>query len=246
MKIRLDRLLAEAGIASRKKAAELIKEGSVVVNGEPITTPGFKVDPEKDEIYFGNIKVKPAKKKLYFLLNKPKGVSCSFFRVGKEKNLLDIVPDLANKVFPVEKLPNFAQGLVLLTNDGVLADKITKTAFPREYELKLRGLLTQEDIERLKRGMKIDSYFVKIDEIRVIGKERDKTWIKIVYSHPKQSLLPKMFLRRELSIMKMKKVALGPLKLKNLKASFHRPLNPSEIEALKRIVGGYNEKGTDT
>ncbi len=246
MKIRLDRLLAEAGIASRKKAAELIREGSVVVNGEPITAPGFKVDPEKDEVYFGNIKVKPAREKLYYILNKPKGYACTFFKQGDEKTLLDIAPQLANRVFPVEKLPNFAQGLVLLTNDGVLADRITKFNLPRIYELKLRGNLTGEDISRLKRGMKIEGYFVKIDELQIIGKERDKVWVRIVYSHPKQSLLPKMFLRRDLSIMRMKKLALGPIKLKKLRASFFRPLTKEEVQELKRAAGGNNEKSTNT
>lgn len=233
MKIRLDKLLQEAGIASRKKAAEIIKEGSILVDGEIVQDPSKKVDPEKEKVYFGNIRVKPAKRRLIYIANKPKGYSASFW--GKD-NMYHFFKKYANRVYPEALLPKFASGLILLLNDPEISEALGKKDLLSVYRLKLKGSLTQKDIDKLLRGMKIDEKFVKIDKFLSHYKKEDKVIAVVNFTHRYPSMLSKMFLRRDLSLLSMTRLSLGPLKLGKLKGGEAREATPQEIEALRKAL----------
>lgn len=233
MKIRLDKLLQEAGIASRKKASEIIREGSVLVNGEIVQDPSKKVDPVKEKVYFGNIRVKPAKKKLIYIANKPKGYSASFW---EKNNMYHFFKKYANKVYPEAPLPKFASGLILLLNDPEVSEALGKKDLISVYRLKLKGNLTQKDIDKLLRGMKIDEKFVKIDKFLTHYKRGDKVIVLINFTHRYPSMLSKMFLRRDLSLLSMTRLSLGPLKLGKLKGGEAREATPHEVETLRKAL----------
>lgn len=231
--MRLDKLLQEAGIASRKKAAELIREGSVVVDGEVVLDPSRKVDPEKERIFFGNVRVKPAKKKLIFIANKPKGYFSSFHG---EKCLAPFFKKLVNKVYPDALLPKFASGIILLLNDPQISQALGEIDLLSTYRLKIKGNLTEKDREKLLKGMKIDDRFVKIKKFLSFYKRGEKSVVVLSFTHRFPSLLVKMFLRREVSVVSMTRLTLGPLKLGNLKGGEAREATTEEVKALRKAL----------
>ncbi|GEM_PF-2405041 len=233
MKIRLDKLLQEAGIASRKKAAEIIKEGSILVDGEVVQDPARRVDPSKEKVFFGNIRVKPARKKLVYIANKPKGYLASFW--GKD-NMYQFFRKYANRVYPDALLPKFASGLILLLNDPELSEALSQRDLPSVYRLKLKGNLTDKDRDKLLKGMKIDDRFVRVDKFLSHYKRGDKVIAVITFTHRFPSMLGKMFLRRDLSLLAMTRLSLGPLKLGKLKGGEAREATRQEIEALRKAL----------
>ncbi|MFN4131668.1 MAG: pseudouridine synthase [Caldimicrobium sp.] len=236
MKIRLDKFLSLAGLGSRKKVQSLIKEKTIKVNGKIITTYDFKIDPERDDVFFNEIPIK-YERFFYYKLYKTQGTITS--TKDKEKTVLDLLPkDLPglNKIFPAGRLDKDAEGLILLTNDGELAHRIThpKWKLPKVYEVTLDKPLKEEDKCLLQKGIELKEGKTQPAIIEFL--DTKKTFIKITVIEGRYHLLKRMFGKLGYKVLKIKRIAMGPIALEDLKPGEWKPLRDEEIKAVKEAL----------
>ena len=175
MEERLQKYLAECGIASRRKCEEYILQGKVQVNGKTITELGVKVNPEKDKITFEGKNVKQEDKKVYILLNKPIGyVTTSDEQFGRDK-VLDLVK-VRERVVPVGRLDMYTSGALILTNDGDFVYKVThpKHEITKTYTVTVKGIIKNEEVEQLRKGVKIDDYTTRPAKVKILKTDEEK------------------------------------------------------------------------
>jgi 23S rRNA pseudouridine2605 synthase len=194
--IRLNKFLADHGVASRRKADELIDEGRVQVNGRKVFELGIKIDPSKDRVKVGGkpIAVKP--QPLYFVFNKPKSVVTSTSDPQDRPIVLDFFKKIKTRIFPVGRLDWDTEGLLLMTNDGDFSNEIAspESKIPKTYHVKLDGLITQEKMEKLRRGVSIIGGRVKAIHIKKLKKGTPKKdWVEITITEGKNRQVRKMF-----------------------------------------------------
>ena len=222
--------LQAAGVAPKKEAAQIIKEGSVVVDGEVVLDPGREIDPIRSKVYFANLRVKLPRKPLIYAAYKPKDYNSSFMA---KDGIYPFFKKLAFRVYPDALLPKFASGLILLHNQPWLSKALAKVDLPSLYRIKLRGNWGAKHREKLLSGMRIEGKFLKLERILSEKKRGDRVSLLLEFTHRFPSLLKLMFLRRELSVMAMTRLSLGPIKLGKLKGGEARLLSQEEMEALK-------------
>ena len=175
MEERLQKYLAECGIASRRKCEEYIIQGKVQVNGKTITELGVKVNPEKDKITFEGKNVKQEERKVYILLNKPIGyVTTSDEQFGRDK-VLDLVK-VRERVVPVGRLDMYTSGALILTNDGDFVYKVThpKHEITKTYTVTVKGIIKNEEVEQLRKGVKIDDYTTRPAKVKILKTDEEK------------------------------------------------------------------------
>jgi 23S rRNA pseudouridine2605 synthase len=231
---RLQKLIAEAGIASRRKAEELIKSGAVTVNGEVITKLGAKADPEKDHIKVEGKLINPKltnRKKVYFLLNKPKGVLSSTKDPKNRKLVIDFVPKKFGRVFPAGRLDYNTEGLIILTNDGNFANFIASSKIvPKVYKVKVKGIPNEKAIERLRRGIKLkDGYKTAPAKIKQVKTTENNAWFEVTLYEGHNQQIRKMFDEIGHSVVKLRRVQIGHLTNKGLPLGQIRELSADEI-----------------
>jgi 23S rRNA pseudouridine2605 synthase len=231
MEIRLNKYIAESGFASRRKAEEFIEQGRVTINGKVVTNLATKIRPERDEVYVDDVKLKP-KKKIYFLLNKPKGVITS---TSDEKNRRTVV-DLINtkeKIFPVGRLDYNTTGVLLLTNDGEFANKLThpKNNFKRIYIVTLNKELEERDKEKLLHGVFIDKRKGHFTEIS-FPKEKNYKLVKVTTVEGRNHFVKKMFSSVGYRVINLQRESFGGISAKGLRAGEYKILTYKEIKKL--------------
>lgn len=236
--MRLQVALSRAGCASRRKAVSIIKEGSVKVNGKVITEPGFNVDPFKDRITFKGIAVAAQKKKTYLLLNKPKGVITTVADTHDRKTVLDLVPKGGQRLYPVGRLDKDTSGLLLLTNDGDIAYKLTHPKFEvdRVYEVVLKGRLEDSKIKKLEKGVYLGIIRTAPCKIHILNRSLKKTLLKITLHEGRKRQIRNMFQISGCPVMQLKRIKFGPLELRGLKTGECRVLRKSEVESLTKAL----------
>lgn len=244
MELRLQRILAQAGIASRRKAEELIREGRVRVNGRVVTALGTKADPERDSIKVDGKLLRRPEAKAYFLLHKPPGYLSSLKdEEGKRRRLVtDLIPKGRLRLFPVGRLDFDAEGALLLTNDGELAYRLTHARFgvPKTYEVKVRGVPGEEAIERLRSGTwakgreKSTPAPARARLLRVTEKN---SWLLITLTEGKTHQVKRMCEAIGHPALRLKRVRFGHLSLRGLSPGSYRALAPEEVRRLKALVG---------
>ncbi|MGA7624334.1 MAG: S4 domain-containing protein [Candidatus Acidiferrales bacterium] len=225
---RLQKIIARAGIASRRHAEELIKSGLVTVNGETITELGSKADESKDHIKVQGKLLRPETERVYLLLNKPPEVVSTMIDPEGRRTLSDLLYGVSQRVFPVGRLEYHSMGLVFLTNDGELANLILKAHhLPQTYELKLKTLLTFDEIESLSRatGARI---------ARIKGK--DAPWYEVTLSEARRDALRNRLFQTGHPVEKIKRVKIGNLAMESLPTGNHRPLSDGEVVTLRRSL----------
>jgi 23S rRNA pseudouridine2605 synthase len=230
MEERLQKIIARAGLASRRRAEEMITSGLVTVNGRTITELGTKADASRDHIKVAGKLLRTGAEHVYLALNKPPEVVSTMSDPEGRASLRDLLHGIPERVFPVGRLEYHSSGLVLLTNDGDLANRILKAHhLPQIYNLKLKTLLTFAEIENLSR-----STGARISRLR--GK--DSPWYEVTLSEARRdSLRNKLFQTGHL-VEKMKRVGIADLELGPLAPGRHRALSPSELASLKRALDG--------
>ena len=179
--IRLNKFLADHGIASRRKADEMIDEGRVQVNGRTVYELGIKIDPSKDQVKVGGKKVGAKPQPVYFVFNKPKSVVTSTSDPQGRPTVVDYFKKIKKRLFPVGRLDWDTEGLLLMTNDGDFANEIAspRSKIPKTYHVKLDGLITEKKMEKLKRGVSIVGGKVNATHIKKLRKGSDKKdWVK--------------------------------------------------------------------
>lgn len=235
---RLQKLIAQAGIASRRAAEEMIKNGEVSVNGSIVTELGTKADPEKDHIKVRGklINLKLAKQQdVYLLLNKPKGYLSSVSDPENRKLVTDLVKGVG-RVHPVGRLDYNTEGLIILTNDGNFTNKVAGSkTIPKVYQVKTKGLPTDVAIRKLARGIKLDDGFKTAPaEIKTLKPTDKNGWYEVTLYEGHNQQIRKMFDAIGHSVVKLKRIRIGNISDPALKSGASRKLTPKEIADLSK------------
>ncbi len=236
--VRLQKVLAERGVASRRGAEELIREGRVRVNGAVITELGYKVDPERDRIEVDGKRIPPPPPKVYYLLYKPYGVITSLSDPRGRPTVRDLLRRVKLRIFPVGRLDWDAEGLLLLTNDGELAARLLHPRYqvPRVYLVKVRGLLEKGEVERLRGGIPLEDGPSPSMKVTLVRRTKSNTWLKVTLHEGRNRIVKRTFAAIGHPVMKLRRVAFGPLKIGGLRPGEYRALSSEEIKRLKRWV----------
>ena len=234
--IRLQKYLAEAGIASRRKCEEYITDGRIKVNGKVINELGTKVNPEKDEIYFDDKKIENKEELVYILLNKPIG----YVTTAKDQFNRDTVMNLIKikeRVVPVGRLDMYTSGALLLSNDGNFVYKIThpKHEINKTYQVTLKGIVTKEDVEKLEKGVDIGGYTTKPAKVKILKTDIEKniSRLEITIHEGKNRQVRKMCEAIGKKVQALHRTKIGNISVKTLKIGQWRYLTKKEIEELK-------------
>ena len=235
-KIRLQKYLAEAGIASRRKCEEYILEGKVKVNGKIVTELGTKIDTEKDKVLFEGKTVKRESELVYILLNKPTGyVTTTKEQMGR-KMVLDLVRDVKARILPVGRLDMYTSGALILTNDGDFIYKVThpKHEVNKTYIARVKGIVTGQDLETLRTGVKIEDYTTSpaIVDILEIDKEKKLTKLEITIHEGKNRQVRKMCETLGYGMYSLHRYSIGKISVKGLKRGDWRYLTDKEVKSL--------------
>lgn len=236
-KERLQKFIANQGICSRRKAEEHILNGDVKVNGKVVTELGVKIDPQNDEIEFKGSKIKKSEEKVYVLLNKPIGyVTTTKDQFGRD-TVLDLVK-IKEKILPVGRLDMYTSGALILTNDGEFIYKIThpKYEIEKTYNVTVKGIISKEEIEELKQGVKIDNYISGKAKVKIlkIDKENDISRIEITIHEGKNREVRKMCNAIGKKVLALHRSKIENINVKNLKLGEWRYLTENEVESLLR------------
>ena len=234
--MRLQKYLANCGIASRRKCEELILNGKVEVNGKVITELGTKIEPDKDEIKYNGKIIKNEEEKVYILLNKPIG----YVTTAKEQFGRDMVLDLVKvnkRIVPVGRLDMYTSGALILTNDGELVNKLThpKNEINKTYNVTISGKITKQEVELLKNGVEIDNgYITKPAEVKIlkIDEEKNISRIQIIIHEGKNRQIRKMCASIGKKVLALHRSKIGNIDVKNLKLGEWRYLNKKELSDL--------------
>lgn len=246
---RLQKIIAAAGVASRRKAEELITSGHVQVNGTVITQLGSKADPETDHIRVNGklLKSQAERRHVYLLLNKPKGYVTTVSDPENRPTVMDLIRGVKGRVYPVGRLDYASEGLLLLTNDGELANRLMKAAshVPKTYVVKVAGTPTEEALGKLRVGVSIatdDGKRVRTGPAAVkVIKEATNPWYEITLIEGRNRQIRRMFEAVGHHVEKIKRVRYGPLTLDMPPGEF-RSLTLKEIERLKSATRSGEKK----
>lgn len=232
--IRLQKFLANSGIASRRKCEELIAQGKISVNGKIITELGTKVNPEIDKIVYNGKQIEgKAEEFVYILLNKPIGVVTTAKDQFNRQTVLDIVK-IPQRVVPVGRLDMYTSGALILTNDGQFVYKLThpKHEITKTYNATVVGKVTEEDVETLKKGVKIEDYMTKPARVRIlkIDTEKNLSRLEIIIHEGRNRQVRKMCEAIGKKVIALHRSKIGEISVKDLKIGTWRYLKKSEIE----------------
>ena len=243
---RLQKIIASAGIASRRKAEELISQGRVTVNGQTISELGSKADPERDHIKVDGKLLRGAERHIYLLLNKPRGYVTTVSDPEGRPTVISLVEKVGERIYPVGRLDYASEGLLLLTNDGELANKLTRAAshVPKTYLVKISGRAAAENIEKLRQGIRIGGKeengrykSVRTAPAQIqIFREGENPWYEVTLIEGKNRQIRRMFEEIGHHVEKIKRVRYGPLTL-DVEPGEFRELTAKEVELLRRFDG---------
>jgi 23S rRNA pseudouridine2605 synthase len=243
MKERIQKVLARANVASRRRVEEMILEGRVRLNGKKVIELGTMVDPTCDVVFVNgklvNIFSVNEQEKLYILLNKPPNVVTTISDNFNRKTVLHLLPEYKHaRIFPVGRLDYDAQGALLLTNDGELAQKLLHPKFKckKTYLVKVKGEPNLLDIEKLRRGIYLEDGPTGRSEIEFYSKTKSNTWLKVTLTSGKYRQIKRMFFRIKNPVMRIFRTDFAGISLGDLAAGRHRPLNKKEVMQLKKDV----------
>ena len=235
MEERLQKYLAECGVASRRKCEELILQGKVKVNNQIVTELGVKVNPEKDIVKFEDKEVKPTSKMVYILLNKPIGyVTTADDQFGRD-TVLDLVK-VKERIVPVGRLDMYTSGALILTNDGDFVYKVThpKHEIEKTYTVTVKGIIKNEEVEQLRKGVKIDDYITKPAKEKILKTDIEKniSRLEIVIHEGKNRQVRKMCESVGRKVLALHRSKIGKIGVKDIELGKWRYLKDREIQEL--------------
>jgi 23S rRNA pseudouridine2605 synthase len=234
---RLQKILASAGIASRRKAEQIITEGRVTVNGKVITELGTKADFEKDHIKVDGKLLRETAEHIYIALNKPDSVMSTVYDPQHRPTVLDLLPGLRTRVYPVGRLDYHSQGLILLTNDGEFANAVlaAKSHVPKTYMVKIKGSLTPEEEEQFRTGIPLSGIRTAPAGLRLVRKG-DNPWYEVTLIEGRNQQIRIMFKHFGHLVEKLKRMSIGNVHLGSLKPKEFRFLTAEEVAKLIRVA----------
>lgn len=233
--MRINKYIASAGVTSRRKADELIEEGKVRVNGSVLLNPGYHVE-EGDVIEVNGVRIEPEEKKVYYLLNKPVGYVTSTYDKEGRPTVMELVPDNV-RVFPVGRLDYNTSGLLIMTNDGELSNKLMHPSheFDKRYLVRASGIVSRAEAARLAAGIDIGGFVTSPAEVELLRHDRNSTVAEITIHEGKNRQVRRMFKAIGHPVLELTRVGLGKLEIGKLSIGQCRKLGPAEVEYLKRV-----------
>ena len=233
-------IIRDAGLTSRRKAEEMILDGRVTLNGHVVTDPTLKADPDKDHIKVdGKLLRRPDSVKYYYLFNKPRNVVSTMSDPEGRPCLGDLLKPLKKRFFTVGRLDFDAEGLMILTNDGQIAQKLShpSSRIPRTYLVKVRGTPDDKLLSTVKKGMSIGDG-ERIGEVQwsLIKKQKTTSWIRMVLYEGKKNEIKRIFLQIRHPVRKIRRVGFGPITLGTLPVGAWRTLTPKEMAKLADLL----------
>jgi len=235
---RLQKILAHAGIASRRAAEEYILHGRVKVNGKVVNTLGAKADLETDHIKVdGKLLTKKPETIIYIALHKPKNVVTTVSDPEERDTVMSFLPNIKQRVYPVGRLDFQSEGLLLLTNDGDFANRVIspKSHVPKTYLVKVTGTLTEEQEDGFRNGIVLEGRKTSPAELRLV-KPGDNPWYEVTITEGRTHQIRKMFRHFGRLVEKLRRVSIGPIKLKGIRPGEYRLLNVQEIRQFRKML----------
>ena len=233
--VRLQKMLADCGVASRRKSEELIRNGQVKVNGK-VAEIGDKVDPYSDKVYVRGKRVTAAAKPKhrYIMLNKPRGYVTTMSDERGRKCIAELIEDIEERVYPIGRLDKDSEGLLLLTNDGEFANHIMhpKKHVNKVYRVTVRPTITEEMVEKLQTGIVLDGRKTAPAQVRVVTKQEGRVVLEIVIREGRNRQIRRMCESLGLEVARLKRTQIGTVKLGGLKQGMYRDLSADEVKRL--------------
>ena len=238
--VRLQKFMAEQGVASRRKSEELIAAGKVKVNGH-VAHIGDKINPYKDLVTVGKQKLINVRncKMIYIMLHKPRGYVTTVSDERGRKTVMDLIPDIKERVYPVGRLDKDSEGLLILTNDGAFTHAMTHPSheYAKVYRVTVRPKITDEALYNLRHGIEIDGKMTTPAEVTVLTQEENRVVLEFILREGRNREIRKMCESQGLEVARLKRTAIGSLKLGMLAQGKYRELSEQEIKKLLRSAG---------
>lgn len=236
--VRLQKALAQAGVASRRASEELIAAGRVEVNGKVVTEQGMRVDPERDTIRVDGSRIPPPRRHLYLVLNKPRGVVSTMDDPDGRPTLEQYVPR-RQRLFHVGRLDTDTEGLLILTNDGDFANKLAHPSHevPKTYLVEVEGLLDNKTLRRLKKGLTLEDGPIKPDKVKLVTRAESRSMVQITLHSGRNRIVRRMFDSVGHPVRRLSRISIGPVRLGQLAVGETRELTREELGALLDVVG---------
>lgn len=246
--IRLPKMLARAGVTSRRGAEALIREGRVAVNGKVVREPATMVEPEWDLVSVDGRKVDWTFSPLYILMNKPKGVVTSLKDPEGRPTVRDLLKGIHRRVFPVGRLDFNTEGALLLTNDGELAQRLLHPRYQMEriYWAKVKGILTPSSLERLRAGLELEPGVWARARVRVIRALKANSWLELTVREGRYREVRRMCEAVGHPVLALKRISFGTLSIRGLPPGGYRHLTPVEVERLRRAGHAPGKESGET
>ena len=243
---RLARFLSRAGTASRRHAEELIREGRVTLNGKAVLDPGTNVDPKKDAVKVDGKRVKPTAP-VYLLLHKPRNVLCTMEDPRGRPCVGDLLLTVKGNPYPVGRLDFDTEGLLVCTNDGELANRIIHPRYHvrKVYHVKVKGVPDKKVIDRLRSGVVLDGKKTATAGVSFLKRGEKNSWLRMTLYEGRNRQVKRMLELFRYQVLKLRRVALGPLALEGLSPGAYRKLRPDEVEKLQAAVAKAAVRGVD-
>lgn len=238
--VRLQKFMAEQGVASRRKSEELILAGKVKVNGH-VAQIGMKINPRKDLVTVGKQKLTNVKnrKMVYIMLNKPRGYVTTMSDELGRKTVMDLLPDFGVRIYPVGRLDKDSEGLLLLTNDGSFTNCMTHPSheYAKVYRVTVRPSVDDNILYNLRNGIEIDGRVTAPCEVTVLTEEENRVVLEFVLHEGRNRQIRKMCESQGLEVARLKRISIGPIKLGMLKQGDYRELSEQDVKKLLRSAG---------
>jgi 23S rRNA pseudouridine2605 synthase len=244
--VRLQKVLAQAGIGSRRACEALIGEGRVEVNSEVVTEQGRRVDPERDVIRVDGARIPPPRRHLYLALNKPRGVVVTMDDPEGRRTVADVLAEGASRslkkerLFHVGRLDTDSEGLLILTNDGDFAHKLAHPSYqvPKTYIVEVTGVVGPQTLRRLRRGITLEDGPVRPTSVKIVSSAGEKSLLKITLQEGRNRIVRRTMEAVGHPVRRLSRIGIGPVRLGNLQTGEHRELTVEELGGLLDLTDG--------
>lgn len=235
--MRLNKYIAECGVASRRGADGLIEEGRIKVNGKSVTQPGTVIDEDNDTVLLDGKKIERVRRSIYLMLNKPKGCVSTVKDDKGRKTVLDYIDIKDKRLFPIGRLDYDSEGLLLLTNDGDLAFKLTHPShdIPKTYIAKVEGEVPESDLAVLRKGIVLDGIQIHRAKIKLLEYNEGISRLEVTIYEGRNRQVRRMFESIGKQVVFLKRTGIGDLRLGGLSRGTYRYLTEKEIQLLKNL-----------
>ena len=236
--VRLQKVIAAAGIASRRASENLIHEGRVEVNGRVVTEQGTRVDPQKDVVRVDGSRIPPPRHHAYVVINKPRGVVSTMDDPEDRRTLTDYLGGRRERLFHVGRLDTDTEGLLILTNDGDFAHKLAHPSYqvPKTYLAEVAGIVSRETIQALRKGVTLEDGPVRPDSVKLVSTAADRSLVRLTLHEGRNRIVRRTMESVGHPVRRLSRIAIGPVRLGQLKVGELRDLSTGELGELLDLI----------